>query len=46
MLSGETDAVYCENHMEHTNTLRVCEREREKESEKLVVESESESLYD
>jgi hypothetical protein len=21
MLFGETDAVYCENHMEHTNTL-------------------------
>jgi hypothetical protein len=22
MLFGETVAVYCENHMEHTNTLR------------------------
>jgi hypothetical protein len=42
MLSGETVAVYSENHMEHTtNTLCVCVcvcvcvRERERESEKM-----------
>jgi hypothetical protein len=39
MLFGATVAVYCENDMEHTNTLCVCvcvrERERERERKKV-----------